>query len=346
MDLSLGNVGSKYVEFYEGYERGKAVIDLFYIMNIFDQASVVVVILLCFYYFGVLGWTGRSAFLFVVITYLLINVVATGKQKYLGDVVVFALFSVAINFAVKGVRFKPSVICVAGAAAVFVFLMFVEILRQRYMAIGIGLDNIAEKVHPLIVWDQSSLVLELVSEDYALAFSMFLMYLTNGLYGLYLSLTLPFEWTYFVGNSYSLGRIVEIAISSDKAVLEHTYPYRVGIIYGWGFDKWHSLFAWLASDITFLGVLLIAPLFSFSYGRLWLQAIKASNPFAGPLFVYLSLGLIFSYANNQIMHTLAGVIVLLVLLTGWVLLHVCRTKTLTKVLDVTEGKGPMVALNE
>jgi hypothetical protein len=78
------------------------------------------------------------------------------------------------------------------------------------------------------------------------------------------------------------------------------------------------LFAWLASDITFIGVLFLVPLFAFLYARLWLQAIKSSNPFSGPLFVYLSLGLIFSYANNQIMHTLAGVIVLLVLLAGWI----------------------------
>lgn len=318
LDLSLDNVGSKYVDFYEGYERGKAAVDFFYILNIFDQALVALVILLSFYYFCVLGKVGRFAFLFIVATYLLINVVATGKQKYLGDIFVFALFSTAINFAAKGVRFKASVIFTIGAVAGFVFITFLEILRQRYAAIGIGLDNIHEKVHPLIIWDDTSLVLDLVSADYALAFSMFTVYLTNGLYGLYLSLTLPFEWTYFVGNSYSLGRIVEIAFSSDGAVLEHTYPHRVGVIHGWGLDKWHSLFAWLASDITFIGVLFLVPLFAFLYARLWLQAIKSSNPFSGPLFVYLSLGLIFSYANNQIMHTLAGVIVLLVLLAGWI----------------------------
>lgn len=317
IDLSLDNIGGKYVEFYDGYERGKAVVDFLYVLNIFDQALVVLVILLSFYYFGVLGKTGKLAFLFVVITYLLINVVATGKQKFLGDVVVFAFFSSVINFAAKGVKLKLSVFFIGGVAIVMALMVFVEILRQRYAAIGIDLDNIYEKVHPLIFWDDTSLVLDLIDVDYALAFSMFLMYLTNGLYGLYLSLTLPFEWTYFVGNSYSLGRIVEIAFSSNGAILEHTYPYRVGATYGWGFDKWHSLFSWLASDITFLGVLLLAPVFAFLYARLWLQAIKASNPFAGPLFIYLSLGLIFSYANNQIMHTLAGVIVLFILIVGW-----------------------------
>lgn len=318
-ELNLGSIGDSYVKGYEGYERGQAQIDFFYILNIFDQALAALVLLFSFYYFKVMRASARYAFLFVVMTYLLINVVGTGKQKYLGDVVIFTFFCMIINFAAQGRRFKLRNFGVAALAAIFVFLMFVEILRQRYLAAGIGLDNIYEKAHPLISWDENSLVFSLVSSDYALALGIFLGYFTNGLYGLYLSLTLPFEWTYFVGNSYSLGRVVEIALSADSSILEHTYPYRVGVKYGWGFDKWHSLFAWLASDITFFGVLFLAPLFSFLYARLWLQAIRSSNPFAGPLFIYLSLGLIFSYANNQIMHGLAGVIVLVVLLAGWML---------------------------
>lgn len=315
--LNLGNIGHSYVETYEGYVRGQAHVDIYYVLNIFDQALVVLVLLLSFYYFRVMGASAKYAFLFIVATYLLINVVGTGKQKYLGDIVIYTFFCMMINFAAKGRKFKMQALGIVAMAAILVFLMFMEILRQRYQAVGIGLDNISEKVHPLIIWDDNALLLDLVDDNYALALSMFLMYLTNGLYGLYLSLTLPFEWSYFVGNSYSLGRIVEMAVSSGGAILEHTYPYRVGVIYGWGFDKWHSLFAWLASDITFLGVLFVAPLFAFFYAKLWLQAIRAINPFSGPLFVYLSLGLIFSYANNQIMHTAAGVIVLLILLTGW-----------------------------
>ena len=328
-DISLGTIGDNYVKGYEGYERGQAHINLLYILNIFDQALVALVLLFSFYYFKVMGRFARHAFLFVVTTYLVVNVFGAGKQKYLGDVVIFAFFCMAINFAARGRKVSMRTFGIAAVVVASVFLMFLEILRQRYLAAGIGLDNIYEKSHPLIAWDDSSLVVSLVHSDYALALGVFLGYFTNGLYGLYLSLTLPFEWTYFVGNSYSLGRIVEIALSADGSILEHTYPYRVGVVYGWGFDKWHSLFAWLASDISFVGVLFFAPLLSFVYARLWLQAIKASNPFAGPLFIYLSLGLIFSYANNQLMHSLAGVIVLGVLFAGWILspnlLHQCSS---------------------
>ncbi|CAN1599905.1 hypothetical protein [Pseudomonas mediterranea] len=315
--LSLSSIGDNYVAGYKGYERGQANVDLMYIINIFEQAISLFLILICFYYFSVMKKLSRYSFLFVVATYLIVNVVGSGKQKYLGDIIIFTFFCTMINFAAKRTKFKASLLILGGAAAAVVFFMFIEILRQRYQAAGITLDNIYEKTHPLIYWDQTSGIFNWVSVDYGLALGIFLGYFTNGLYGLYLSLTLPFDWTYFVGNSYSLGRIVEIALGESGSVLEHTYPYRVGQEYGWGFDKWHSLFAWMASDISFTGVLLLTPVFSFFYAKLWLQAVKASNPIAGPLFVYCSMGLIFSYANNQIMHGLAGVIVLFGLLVAW-----------------------------
>lgn len=317
--LNLGNIGSNYVKGYENYERGQAQINILYILNIFDQALATLVLLFSLYYFKAMRKFAKYVFLFVVITYLLINVIGTGKQKYFGDVVIYSFFCMTLNFAAKARKFRLRTVFLVTLSAMFVFFIFIEILRQRYQAAGIGLDNIYEKAHPLIIWDESSLVFNLVSSDYALALGIFLGYFTSGLYGLYLSLTLSFEWSYFIGNSYSLGRIAEIILSSDGSVLGHTYPYRVGEIYGWGFDKWHSLFAWLASDVSFVGVLFLTPLFACFYGKLWLQAIKASNPFSGPLFIYLSLGLIFSYANNQLMHGLAGIIVLVVLLLGWTL---------------------------
>ncbi|WP_137885659.1 hypothetical protein [Pseudomonas sp. 2FE] len=318
-ELSLSSIGGNYVKGYEGYERGQAKVDLTYILGIFDQALSVLTLLFAIYYYRFMGRFSRIALVFIISSYLLINVIGTGKQKYLGDIVIFLAYCAMINVAARGVRFRLSSVFVSMGVAFLVFFMFIEILRQRYVAAGIGLDNIYEKSHPLISWDESSVVFDIFGGEYGFALGIFLGYFTNGLYGLYLSLTLPFEWSFLVGNSYSLGRIVEIVIGENGFVLERTYPYRVGEEYGWGFDKWHSLFAWLASDITFVGVLLLAPLFSFFYGRLWVGAVSADNAFSGPLFIFLSLGLVFSFANNQIMHGLAGVFVLFVLVLGWLL---------------------------
>lgn len=315
--LSFDGIGESYVAGYEGYERGQATIDAAYILNIFQQAFTLLALLFGFYYYSVLGRISRGLFVFIVSTYLLVNVLGVGKQKYLGDLVVFTAFLMAINFAAKGRKFKLSSMLLVGGGACVIFFLFVEILRQRYQAAGISIDNIYEKAHHLVVWNHESWILGVVDTDYALALGIFLGYFTNGLNGLFLSLTLPFEWSYLVGNSYSLGRVIEIFLSANGAILEHTYPYRVGEVYGWEFDKWHSLFAWLASDFSFPGVVLLTPVFSYIYARVWIQAVSASNPFAGPLFIYFSMGLVFSYANNQLMHSLSGVMVLFVLLVGW-----------------------------
>lgn len=323
--ISLDGIGESYIKGYEGYERGQASVDIFYVLGIFDQAVAVLVLVSFFYYYQVMGRTARVAFLFVVGTYLMINVIGTGKQKYLGDVVIFLFYCLAINLAARGRVFTLSKFLSVSVGVMIVFALFVTILKQRYAAAGIDLYNIHEKSHQLITWNHDSLFFDLVSDEYVFPIGIFLFYFTNGLYGLYLSLTLPFEWTYFVGNSYSMGRVVEILLGANGAILERTYPYRVGEVYGWDFGKWHSLFSWLASDITFTGVLFLSPVFAFIYARLWLQAIRGSNSFAGPLFIYLSMGLIFSFANNQIMHSLAGMMVLVILFIGW-LSSGCRVR--------------------
>lgn len=317
--LSLDGIGESYVAGYEGYERGKATIDAAYILNIFMQTLTTLALLFGFYYFSVLSRVLKLAFVFIVITYLLVNVLGAGKQKYLGDLVIFGAFLLAVNCAARKTRIGAKWLVFGGIASCIIFFVFVEILRQRYQAAGISIDNIYEKVHPLVYWNYDAWVISLVGTDYALPLGMFLGYFTNGLNGLCLSLKLPFEWSYMFGNSYSLGRVVEIFAGGDGAVLNHTYPFRVGEVYGWEFDKWHSLFSWLASDLTFPGVVLLTPVFAFVYARVWLQAVASSNPYSGPLFIYLSMGLIFSYSNNQLMHSLSGVMVLVFLVLGWLL---------------------------
>lgn len=343
--LDLSNIGRNYVDGYEGYERGQASISLAYVSNIVNQALTTIILLAGLYYFGAMKWADRAIFLFILSTYLLTNVIGTGKQKFLGDIVIFTFYCAVINFSARGKQIRTSTLFLVSFFIIAVFTLFVEIIHQRYAAVGIGLHNFYEKSHPLISWDDNSFLSNLLSNDYLFAIGIFSSYFTNGLYGLYLSLTLPFEWTYLVGNSYSVGRLAEILIGTEGDILHRTYPYRVGETYGWGFDKWHSLFAWLASDITFIGVLFLALMFGFVYARLWRQALHASTPFAGPLFIFLSHGLIFSFANNQIAHALSGVIVLVALGGAQLLYRLMTTSMICSrqpSRGITDGLGTNV----
>lgn len=315
-DFSLQSIGSNYINAYTDYERGQSTVDAVYILNILDQAILTISIIFGFCYFRYLSNLLKILTFVVATSYFATNVLGSGKQKYLGDIVIFVVFSFLIYSARYKYKFNYKKIFTYTIVFSIITFVFLEIIRQRYVAVGIDLSVINRAAHPLMYWNEDSIIFTIFGNDYGFALGVFLSYFTNGLYGLYLSLITPFEWSYFVGNSYSLGRIVEIIIGSKDVVLEKTYPYRVGVEHGWGFDKWHSLFSWMASDITFFGVIIFSLFFGFVYGRVWRESINISNIFSGPLFIYFSMGVIFCYANNQLMHTLSGVIVLCSLMIG------------------------------
>ncbi|MEY8200130.1 MAG: hypothetical protein RPS47_12875 [Colwellia sp.] len=315
---SFSSLGDSYINSYDGYERGQAKVDLFYILRILSHTVLALCLAFSSYYFSSYSTKMKLGFLFVILSYLVIQVLGSGKQKYLGDCViafgVFILFFRARQLKIN----KAKLLFFIGIGGVLVFYFFIEILKQRYVAAGIGVENINEKVHPLIYWELDSFVFDFIGDEYGFALAIFLGYFTNGLYGLSLCLQLPFQWSYMVGNSYSLTRIVEIIMGEDKVIYSVTYPYRAGLEFGWGETKWHSLFSWMASDISFFGVIIFSGLFGAFYGLLWRQSINFSNPISGPLFSLLTLGLIFSLANNQLMHSLSGILSLVTLLLLWI----------------------------
>jgi len=311
-NFELSKLGSNYIDYYQDYERGSANIDLTYVFNILLQSCLTLTLFIGVFYFKQMPIKMRIIFLLTIISYALINILISGKMKFIGDLVIILLVSSLFSLAHYRKSFNIKRIFIFVIFLFLLLMLFSEILSQRYISAGISVLNIFEKGHDLRQWDPDSFFFKFLGNDLGFAVGSFFGYFTNGLYGLSLSMEMPFEWTYFVGNSYSLSRFVEVI--ADVSIIEHTYPLRVGVETGWDMSKWHSLFAWLASDITFFGVLPLAFIFGHYYGKLWVLAVSFSNPYAGPLFSYLSLGLTFSLSNNQIMHGMAGIITFLVLI--------------------------------
>ena len=83
-------------------------------------------------------------------------------------------------------------------------------------------------------------------------------------------------------------------------MLEDTYPYRVGNVTGWDQSKWHSVFSWFASDLTFTGTLVLFSFIGFIYARAWKSVYQFYNPISMLLFSTLTLGLIFVPAKQSI----------------------------------------------
>ncbi|MGR2667469.1 hypothetical protein ACUS60_15825 [Vibrio campbellii] len=321
--LSLAAMGQNYVSSYDGYERGQASIGFSYILAIFEQTLTSLCLLVVFSHFSTFKRNVKIMALFVVFSYLLVNVIGSGKQKYLGDILIFLSYSYLIKMAINKKKISINKIIGYSVLILIFIMLFSFILSSRYTAIGVDSANISSSLHPLMFWDSDSILIGVLGEEIAFPIGMFLGYLSNGLYGLSLSLHMDFEWTYLVGNSYSLAKIIEVTMSESGLILANSYPFRADEL-GWGLDKWHSAFSWFASDVSFPGVIILGAVFGFFYGRVWKGSISNKNVFSKPIFIYLSLGAVFLYSNNQMFHALSGVLTFAILIVLYLL---SRTST-------------------
>jgi hypothetical protein len=125
-------------------------------------------------------------------------------------------------------------------------------------------------------------------------------YIDQGYYALGLALMEPFDWSYGAGNSYYLTGLVE-HFTGKGSVSNRTYPAKLEKT-GWDrYGRWHSIYSWIASDVTFPGALI----FVFFIGRLfalvWLDVLGKRNPWAPPLWALLVIMLFYFSANNQVL---------------------------------------------
>lgn len=298
--------GTAYINSYEDYVRGSAQLSFTYIYKILESFLISLAALIsvaCT--FDRKSLVLKRTMVFVIFSFVMIPLLETGKMKYVGDFFIFyfGMFLIAVGQGNVKLNAKTITIMVCGLAAFIAILA--AVLTSRYSAGNIDIANIANNIHPLIIWVDESVTVNLLGDIAGFGVGMLGLYLTNGMYGLSICLAMNFEWTYFVGSSYSLGRVVE-SFSENIDLVDSAYPMRA-VEHGWGADKWHSVYAWIASDFTFPGSLLVAFLVAFLYGRVWLRALQKSNPVAPLMFILLTLGMIFSLANNQLLHSLAGV---------------------------------------
>lgn len=150
-------------------------------------------------------------------------------------------------------------------------------------------------------------------------YATILTYPTQGYYGLSLCLTTPFEWTYGLGASRGLNSIVNQLLPSIPILVSRTYPLRAEAIYGYpGLANWHTIFPWLASDLTYFGALLYMGIVAYVFGKCWVQAIEYSNPLSFILLTLLSIQYLFVPANNQLFISRGDSLATIVIFIYWV----------------------------
>ena len=257
---------------------------------------------------------------FSYISIILLETIGHGKQKQLGDIFIFLM----IVFFVKTDLTNPYTrkklfkkIFIFGTLGVS---LLVTVLYFRYSALNINASNINEKVHELMEYDTHNIIFSIFGDQIGFPLSVFTGYLSQGYYGLSLSMQEPFVWTYFMGNSYSLTVFMQrfLGVPVD---FHDTYPYRASLHTGWDDSKWSTVFSWFAGDFTFVGTLFLFTLIAFLYAKVWKETYLYQNPISIVLFAMLTIALLYIPANNQLLHTPGSIIAVFFFFILWIFKH-------------------------
>lgn len=139
-------------------------------------------------------------------------------------------------------------------------------------------------------------------------------YLTQGYYGMSQALTLDWVPMYGVGNSMFL---VDIISNNFYDIDQFTYQVRLEP-YGWDSDtNWHSMYTWLANDVSFYGVVLVMLVIGLFFGMMFKDALLTKNPFARASIFFYILLLLFIPCNNQIAQSNENICAFLLLIALW-----------------------------
>ena len=124
-------------------------------------------------------------------------------------------------------------------------------------------------------------------------------YWSQGYFGLSECLDLPFELCYGCGHSQVWMRYVGRWMSDPDFFWNRCYPVRLE--YATGYEVayyWHTIYPWLASDLTFPGAILFMGLMAFLFARAWSDTLLGQNPFAAGFVAQILLLFYYIPANN------------------------------------------------
>lgn len=67
------------------------------------------------------------------------------------------------------------------------------------------------------------------------------------------------------------------------------------------YQYWHSIYLWIANDVTFIFVPFVIFLIGFYFARVWKDAFNGANPWAYPILGYMIIMVFYFFANNQVL---------------------------------------------
>lgn len=181
-------------------------------------------------------------------------------------------------------------------AIIFVFIFVYYFLYSnlhRY-----GLNNPEDLVLKSTIFEIKDFYKNQVSALLLMIICSIESYLCQGYDALSYALDSDFTYSYGLGSSW-FGLNLSNRLGLDIA--SHTYVFQLEKTHGIDpMINWHSIYTWLASDFTFIGV----PVFVFFVGYLlattWLDTLLERSFYAPAIFMLFVIMTFYFFANNQI----------------------------------------------
>ncbi len=321
--LSIRNLGQAYIDLYSGFERnsgrGYSALELITMFTgIFKQISIV----LGLFYFKKLNIQWKILLFFSWGLLVFTSLILTGKQKILGDLIIYLLSVFLVTYKSNGIRINKKYYKYIWGTVFLVGFLFIYIQKQRYSAAGITIFNYDDKSTYHVSLNHGHTLFKIFGYEWGFPIAILLTnYLSGGYYGLSLCFQIPFVWTYGLGHSYSLSVIFNRFLDLPFYFLDG-YVLRMEQKFGWpAMSKWHTIFPYLASDLTFIGAIIFFMYIAFIYSIAYVEALKYRNPVSLLLFTTLNIMLVFIPANNQLMIGPEGYFAYLTILFVWIFFH-------------------------
>ena len=146
--------------------------------------------------------------------------------------------------------------------------------------------------------------------------TFFILSTSSGYYGLELALEKPFESSFGVGHSPAALSVYEV-LTDDRSMLHRTYTYRNRGDHWSEEYYWSTLMTWIANDVGFLGTIPILALIGFMWGKWWREAAAGMSDPAAVLFAMSTMMIFYLPANNQVLASYDGYVVLVAWLAIW-----------------------------
>ncbi|MBQ0111215.1 MAG: hypothetical protein KBS41_04755 [Oscillospiraceae bacterium] len=247
-------------------------------------------------YFKKLG-LGYKLLLGVNILLEIMHYVGIGTNIGIFTVCLTVIIVLAATYLAKIYRHKVNQNKLMIIVAILLVLLIVFLLFFN-ATIGSRLDGDAWKDYAVggVYPTEDCKLFDFIPESLQKPVAMITMYTTQGYYAMSMALDLPWYPMFLTGGSSFIQSYADSAVN----ISQFSYSERLAP-YGWHPTvNWHSLYLWIANDLSFFGVIIYMLIFGYFFAYFFRVALRDKNCLAIAIFVSLSIMAFFIPANNQI----------------------------------------------